>query len=173
MNVNEVIKYPILTEKTYAQMENKVYTFAVDNRTNKAEVKKVIEFIFQVKVAKVNILKVAKKAAKLGKFEGFKSSYKKAIVYLLEGDIQLFPDEAANAEASKEVKRIKPAKSAPIEMSEAEKKAQAKIEAKLNEAKKVETTEEAKPVEPTVEVKAKAKPVEENVVTEIEADDNK
>ena len=65
MNVNEVIKYPILSEKTYAQMANGIYAFAVDIRTNKVEVKKSIEFIFEVKVKKVNIINIDKKPKSL------------------------------------------------------------------------------------------------------------
>lgn len=51
MNINEVIKYPVLTEKSeIARTNQNVYTFVVDKRTNKIEVKKAVEFIFDVKV---------------------------------------------------------------------------------------------------------------------------
>ena len=79
MNINEVIKYPLLTEKSELSRENKnVYTFVVDKRTNKIEVKKAVEFIFDVKVLKVNITNYDKKPAKLGRFSGFKNSVKKS-----------------------------------------------------------------------------------------------
>ncbi|CAM9143388.1 50S ribosomal protein L23 [Mycoplasma marinum] len=137
MNRNEVIKYPILTEKTYAQMGNGIYTFAVDRRTNKVEVKKTVEFIFGVKVARVNIANVAKKPTKLGRFAGFTTSYKRAVITLKEGQINIFPDEAVAQEAPKaEIKETKNEKP-----SEAELKAAAKIQAKAKakEAKAKET----------------------------------
>lgn len=142
MRIDEVIKYPILSEKTYAKMAEGVYTFAVDFRTNKAEVKKVVEHIFDVKVEKVNIMLINKKAKSLGRFQGFTNRYKKAIVKLVDGqNINIFPEEAAQ-EATKEVK-VKETKKA--EMSEAEKKAAAKIAAKAqakDEAVKAETKKE-------------------------------
>lgn len=135
MNINEVIKYPILSEKTYQQMATGVYTFAVDFRTNKAEVKKVVEHIFDVKVEKVNIISVPKKVKKVGRFEGMTNRYKKAIVTLSEGTINIFPDEAVE-----EVKKDAP-KTEKKEMSDAEKKAAAKIAAKA-EAKEAEVKTE-------------------------------
>ncbi len=147
MNHNEVIKFPILTEKSYKLMDNNVYTFAVDKRTNKSEVKKVIEFIFEVKVSKVNIFTVPKKAKKLGRFEGFTNGYKKAMVTLKDGSvINIFPEEAIKeAEAKAKTKEVE-ADVKSNEPSEAEKKAAEKIKAKLaeKEAKpevKKETTE--------------------------------
>lgn len=139
MNINEVIKYPILSEKTYQQMATGVYTFAVDFRTNKAEVKKVVEHIFDVKVEKVNIISVPKKVKKVGRFEGMSNRYKKAIVTLSEGTINIFPDEAV--EETKETKKEAP-KTEKKEMSDAEKKAAAKIAAKA-EAKEAEAKTES------------------------------
>ncbi|PZW01609.1 50S ribosomal protein L23 [Metamycoplasma auris] len=142
MNINQVIKYPILTEKSeIARSNQNVYTFAVDRRTNKIEVKKAVEFIFDVKVLKVNIINYDKKPARLGRFSGFKNAVKKAIVYLDEkSKILLFAEEAK--EAKKEVAKDEEVK----EISEAEKKAAEKIkkatEAKLaKEAEIKETTE--------------------------------
>ncbi len=158
MNHNEVIKFPILSEKTYSQMSNHVYTFAVDKRTNKSEVKKVVEFIFDVKVAKVNIFTVPKKPKKLGRFEGFTNGYKKAIVTLKEGAINIFPEE--------EVEETK--KTAPKETKEdtaaataAEKKAADKIAAKLAEKETTAKAEAPKKEEVKAEVKEETKkPVE-------------
>ena len=141
MNINEVIKYPILSEKTYAQMSTGVYTFAVDPRTNRAEVKQTVEFIFDVKVAKVNIINVAKQPKKLGRYAGFTNRVKKAIITLSEGVINIFPEEAPAEEVSaKEAKESK----APVakEMSDAEKKAAEKIAAKLKEKEAVQETAE-------------------------------
>lgn len=134
MQINEVIKYPILSEKTYQQMANNVYTFAVDPRTNRAEVKKTIEFIFDVKVAKVNIINIDKQPKKLGRFQGFTNRVKKAIITLSEGQINIFPEEAAPAEeAAKETIEEAKSETKKTEISEAEKKAAEKIAAKLKE----------------------------------------
>lgn len=130
MNVNQVIKYPILSEKSYAQMASGVYTFAVDPRTNRAEVKKAVEFIFDVKVAKVNIVNYDKQPKKLGKYKGFTNEVKKAIVTLREGVINIFPEETV---AAPEVATEAPVAEA-VEVSEAEKKAAEKIAAKANAA---------------------------------------
>ncbi len=126
MNVNQVIKYPILSEKTYAQMQVGVYTFAVDTRTNKTEIKKAIEFIFDVKVSKVNVMNYDKQPKRVGKFQGYTNAIKKAIVYLAEGQINIFPDEAqVSAEEVKAEATV--SQEGP---SEAELKAAEKIAAK-------------------------------------------
>ncbi|WP_240337559.1 50S ribosomal protein L23 [[Mycoplasma] gypis] len=94
MNVNDVIKFPVLTEKSYLDMSNNVYTFAVDKRTNKVEVKKAVEFIFDVKVERVNILTVEAKTRRVGRFVGKTNKYKKALVLLKDGySINFFPEE--------------------------------------------------------------------------------
>ncbi|OYD27146.1 LSU ribosomal protein L23P [Mycoplasma testudineum] len=130
MRVSEVIKSPILTEKSYKNMELGIYTFKVDVRTNKVEVAKAVEFIFQVKVAKVNIIKVEKKPKKVGRFSGFVPSYKKAIVYLEKGNvINIFPEEdVKDSTSSKAIKKDKVV--SEDKASEAAAKAAAKIAAK-------------------------------------------
>ncbi|BAQ54308.1 50S ribosomal protein L23 [Mycoplasmopsis arginini] len=136
MNINEVIKYPVLTEKSeIARTNQNVYTFVVDKRTNKIEVKKAVEFIFDVKVKRVNIINYDKKPAKLGRFAGFTNAVKKAIVYLDENSkIVLFAEEANEAKKAVE-NEAKTEKVAEVkEISEAEKKAAEKIK-KAAEAK--------------------------------------
>ncbi|MGY6171916.1 50S ribosomal protein L23 [Candidatus Mycoplasma pogonae] len=133
MNVNEIIKKPILTEKTHQQMQEGFYTFAVDRRSNKTEIKKAVEYIFDVKVVSINIFNVPKKPKKLGRFAGFTTAYKKAIVKLAEGNfINLYGDEeVVEAETTSEkAPKVK-------EKSEAELKAAAKLaaaESKKDEA---------------------------------------
>ncbi|BAP39727.1 50S ribosomal protein L23 [Metamycoplasma canadense] len=142
MNINQVIKYPVLTEKSeIARTNQNVYTFVVDRRTNKVEVKKAVEFIFDVKVTKVNIINYDKKPAKLGRFSGFTNAVKKAIVYLDEkSKILLFAEEAKEAKKELEAKE----KQAEVkEMSEAEKKAAEKIK-KVAEEKAKKTESEQK-----------------------------
>lgn len=139
MNINEVIKYPVLTEKSeIARSEQNVYTFVVDKRTNKIEVRKAVEFIFDVKVLKVNIVNYDKKPARLGRYSGFKNAVKKAVVYLdKESKIVLFADEAKEAiKATEEAKKAEA--KAEKEVSEAELKAAEKIK-KAAEKKAKET----------------------------------
>nr|AOM68097.2 ribosomal protein L23 [Rhodochaete parvula]ARO91297.1 50S ribosomal protein L23 [Rhodochaete parvula] len=83
--------YPIITDKTAKLMENNEYSFAVDVRLSKGSIKKSIEDIFNVKVIGINTLRPPKKQRKVGKFSGYSSNYKKAIIKLAKGDsINLF-----------------------------------------------------------------------------------
>jgi large subunit ribosomal protein L23 len=151
MNINEIIKYPILTEKTYQQMEGHVYTFAVDKRASKTEIKKAIQFIFEVKIDKINVFNVPKKAKKVGKYSGFSKSYKKAIVTLNKdsASINIFPEEgiAKDEELKKPKKDLEKLKA----ISEAEKK----IAEKIAKAKPKKTDEA--PVEITIETESTPK----------------
>ena len=63
-------------------MADKKYTFIVDVNANKTEIKKAIEEVFKVKVDKVNTVRVLGKMKRMGKTEGRKPSYKKAIIKL-------------------------------------------------------------------------------------------
>lgn len=82
----EIIKAPIITEQSMKLIESQnKYTFKVDKKANKVEIKKAIEAIFSVDVLRVNTVNVLPKAKKVGKYEGFKSAYKKAVVQLPEG----------------------------------------------------------------------------------------
>ncbi len=80
----DIIIKPILTEKSYADIANKKYTFMVAKDANKAEIKKAIENIFNVKVSKVNTLNVQGKlkSQDRGRTSGYTASYKKAFVTL-------------------------------------------------------------------------------------------
>ena len=81
----DIIKRPIITEKSMAQTEFKKYTFEVAKDANKIEIAKAVEEIFGVKVAKVNTLNVHGKAKRLGRYpEGRRPSWKKAMVTLTE-----------------------------------------------------------------------------------------
>ena len=82
MVAHDVIVRPILSEKSYADIANKKYTFEVAKSANKTQVKKAIEEIFKVKVESVNISNVYGKIKRQGKHEGLTGSYKKAIVQL-------------------------------------------------------------------------------------------
>ena len=89
----QVIKYPIITDKATRLLENNQYSFVVDRYSNKIAIKDSIEFLFNVKVIKVNTCRLPRKKKRVGKYIGWKPQYKKAIVTLVEGDtINLFTD---------------------------------------------------------------------------------
>ena len=82
MVAHDIIRRPILSEKSYADIANKKYTFEVAKEANKTQVKKAVEEIFKVKVESVNISNVYGKIKRQGRHEGLTGSYKKAIVQL-------------------------------------------------------------------------------------------
>jgi large subunit ribosomal protein L23 len=82
----DIIKRPIITEKSMQLVEKKVqYTFEVEKKANKVEIKNAVEAAFNVEVVAVNTVNVRPKAKKVGKHAGFKPAYKKAIVTLKAG----------------------------------------------------------------------------------------
>ena len=82
----EVIKGPIITEKSndLLEKENK-YTFKVALDANKVEIKQAIEEIYNVKVVDIATIRVLPKHRRVGKYEGYRSAYKKAICKLADG----------------------------------------------------------------------------------------
>lgn len=90
-NPRDIIIRPIVTEKTSDMMKDNKYTFQVAMGANKTEIRQAIEAIFNVKVVNVNTIHVLGKTKRMGKYEGKRSDYKKAIVKLAEGNtIPLF-----------------------------------------------------------------------------------
>ncbi|CAE8700743.1 unnamed protein product [Polarella glacialis] len=92
----DIIKYPLLTEKSCRLIEKfNTYTFLVDRRANKPQIRAAIETIFAVKVLKCNtLIPPAKYTLKFGRKLGRKSVFKKVYARLKEGDmIDLFPDD--------------------------------------------------------------------------------
>jgi large subunit ribosomal protein L23 len=87
MHPYEVLKRPILTEKTnYQAGELSRYTFEVDIRANKVQVGQAVETVFDVTVLNVNIMNVHGKKRRLGRHEGRTPDWKKAVVTLAPGD---------------------------------------------------------------------------------------
>ena len=84
MNI-EIIKAPVITEKTNNLSSNKVYVFKVDKKANKTEIKQVIENKWNVKVESVNTTNTKAKRRRVGKYTGYTTPYKKAYVKLKEG----------------------------------------------------------------------------------------
>ena len=86
MEHRDVIKSPIVTEKSNdLQQNNNTYTFSVDIRANKTQIKQAIEAIFNVKVESVNTINVHPKTKRVGRYAGKTNKVKKAIVKLKEG----------------------------------------------------------------------------------------
>ena len=90
----DVIISPIITENTMDMAADKKYAFKVAKDSNKTEIRKALEEIFGVDVAKVNIVNVSGKKKRLGRNFGTTSSYKKAVVTLTPDskEIELFQD---------------------------------------------------------------------------------
>jgi large subunit ribosomal protein L23 len=87
-SIYKVIKEPVLTEKSVALKELNKYVFKVDDKATKNDIKKAVEEIFKVKVEDVKIVKMKPKKKRLGRYEGYVSGWKKAIVTLKEGKIE-------------------------------------------------------------------------------------
>ena len=89
----DVIVSPVITEKSTEQMESSLYTFIVNERANKHEIARAVEALWDVKVEDVRTMRYPGKAkrALLGRMAknwnlGRRSSYKKAVVQLVQGD---------------------------------------------------------------------------------------
>lgn len=85
-NTISLVKYPVITEKTYiALFKNRQYTFDVDMRLNKTQIKKLFETLFNVNVIAVNTHIPPRKKIRVGTAQGFRPRYKRAILTLKEG----------------------------------------------------------------------------------------
>jgi large subunit ribosomal protein L23 len=85
MNVYEVLRRPLITEKTTVLQERNKYAFEIAGKANKHEVKVAVEKAFKVNVTKVNIVNFHGKQKKLGRRVMMTPSWKKAIVTLIPG----------------------------------------------------------------------------------------
>ena len=85
-NYRDVIKAPIITEKSSDLAQNKnTITFSVDVKANKTQIKQAVEKIFDVKVDSVNTINAKPKKKRVGRYTGKTNKVKKAIVKLREG----------------------------------------------------------------------------------------
>jgi len=82
MNAYDIMRRPVITERSMNDMADRKYTFIVDINANKFQIKQAVEEIFKVKVEKVNTIKMAGKMKRMGRYEGRRPGYKKAIVKL-------------------------------------------------------------------------------------------
>ncbi|MCP3764443.1 50S ribosomal protein L23 [Domibacillus sp. A3M-37] len=92
MDARDVIKRPVITEQSMAVMAEKKYTFEVDVRANKTQVKTAVEAIFGVKVKNVNVMNYKGKFKRMGRHAGYTNKRRKAIVTLTQDskEIELF-----------------------------------------------------------------------------------
>ena len=78
----DIIIRPVITEESMAEVAEKKYTFEVAKSATKIDVARAVEQLFGVEVAKVNTMNVRGQLRRYGRFEGYKASWKKAIVTL-------------------------------------------------------------------------------------------
>jgi large subunit ribosomal protein L23 len=89
----DLIVRPITTEKATILIEDNQYVFDVLPKATKTQIKAAIETLFSVKVTSVNTMNLPRKQKRVGKFVGYKTRYKRAIVTLAQGNaIILYPD---------------------------------------------------------------------------------
>ena len=90
----EIILAPVITEESMMGTADKKYTFKVAKDATKVDIKKAVEKLFSVKVEKVNTINVRGQLRRYGRYEGYRASWKKAIVTLTEDskEIEFFND---------------------------------------------------------------------------------
>jgi len=84
ITAREIILAPVVTEKSVGQIADKKYTFRVAKDANKIQIARAVEEIFGVKVKKVNTISMKGSYRRMGRFEGYTPSWKKAVVTLTE-----------------------------------------------------------------------------------------
>ena len=91
--LEDVIRKPLITEKATTALERNQYTFEVDHRAAKPDIKAAVEKLFDVKVIGISTMNPPRRSRRVGRFAGKRAQVKKAVVRLAEGNsIQLFPE---------------------------------------------------------------------------------
>jgi large subunit ribosomal protein L23 len=91
LHPSEVLIRPVISEKSYSGVAHRQYTFQVHKDAHKTQIRQAVEQLFDVKVERVNIVKVQAKPKRRGLFRGTKPGWKKAVVSLRAGDsIEIF-----------------------------------------------------------------------------------
>ncbi|WP_110955691.1 50S ribosomal protein L23 [Anaerosinus massiliensis] len=85
-NARDILIRPLITERTTALMQEGKYTFVVPKTVNKVEIRTAVQEIFNVKVLAVNTVNVLGKTKRMGRSEGKRADYKKAVVKLAPGE---------------------------------------------------------------------------------------
>ena len=87
----QVLLSPVVSEKSYGQIAQNRYTFKVHQDAHKTQIRQAVEELFDVKVERVNVIKVQAKPKRRGAFRGTRPGWKKAVVQLRAGDtIEIF-----------------------------------------------------------------------------------
>ena len=95
MTAHEIIIRPVVSERSFSEMEENKYTFEVHKDANKFQIKDAVEEIFGVKVTRVNTLIVKPKTKRVRYVAGKTRSWKKAVVTVAEGQsIEIFGNQA-------------------------------------------------------------------------------
>lgn len=90
-DLRSIIRRPVVTERSMDLLDQNKYTFIVDIKATKPQIKEAVEQIFDVSVEKVNTMRVTGKKRRMGRYEGKRPDWKKAIVTVKEGQhIELF-----------------------------------------------------------------------------------
>ena len=91
MDTSQVLLAPIISEKSYEASTTGQYTFKVHQDAHKPQIRQAVEDLFEVKVVRVNVVKVAAKPKRRGQHMGVRPGWKKAVVTLQPGDrIEIF-----------------------------------------------------------------------------------
>jgi large subunit ribosomal protein L23 len=91
--IPDIIRKPLITEKATIALENNQYTFEVDPKATKPQIKSAIEQLFDVTVVGISTQNPPRKKRRVGQFIGHRAAYKRAVVTLAPDDtITLFPD---------------------------------------------------------------------------------
>ena len=91
LHPSEVLLAPVVSEKSYAQIADRKYTFKVHKDAHKTQIRQAVEQLFDVQVEDVKVLKVQAKPKRRGLVRGVRPGWKKAVVKLREGqEIQIF-----------------------------------------------------------------------------------
>ena len=91
LHPGEILIRPVVSEKSYEQIQRNRYTFQVHKDAHKTQIRQAVEELFEVKVVGVNIIKMPPKPKRRGLIKGTRPGWKKAIVELKAGDrIEIF-----------------------------------------------------------------------------------
>ena len=91
LHPNQILIAPVVSEKSYSLINDNKYTFKVHKDAHKTQIRQAVEQLFEVKVERVNIVKVQAKPKRRGMIRGTKPGWKKAVVQLKKGDsIEIF-----------------------------------------------------------------------------------
>jgi large subunit ribosomal protein L23 len=85
VDASQIVLAPVMSEKSYNGIESGTYTFKVHADAHKTQIRQAVEQLFDVKVERVNVLKVQSKPKRRGLFKGTRPGWKKAVVQLRPG----------------------------------------------------------------------------------------